>query len=176
MRLIEKLTVVFAAVAVLSPIFAVLAPLVVMRLNNTPQTSEIRVGNAWIRPISVSMPGHEMEGMPDNTAAYLTVENKSSAPDHLHKVTADFAASVEIHQTQIDDRGVAQMQLQAGGIEVPANSTIAISPGGYHIMLSGLTQNLELEGIVSLTLIFSSGKTITVDAVISDLPPNQTDG
>lgn len=108
-----------------------------------------------------------MPNMPDNTAAYLTIENTGTISDRLLRVT-----TVEIHKTEVDDRDVAQMQLQRDGIEVPPRSTVSIDPGGYHIMLSEMTRNLEIGGTVNLTLSFASGQTLSVDAAISDLPPN----
>lgn len=140
---------------------------------STDTVSDIQIHDAWVRPINVVMPEHTMESMPNDsvTAAYLTLENRGSGSDRLTSITTDIANSAEIHQTQIDDRGIASMQWQENGIEIPSNTTVMIEPGGYHIMLTGLQTNLSLDETISLTLTFESGKTINVEAVISDYPP-----
>lgn len=173
MRVIEALTLIFAIIAVLSPFAAILLPRLLQPLS-TPRQSEIAVSNAWVRPIDVPAPSSDMEGMSMNdavTAAYMTIENRGGAADTLISVSTDVASIAEIHQTQIDEMGVARMRPQPEGVEILSNSTLLIEPLSYHIMLSGLTRTLEREQEITLQLTFASGTMLDVVAIVADFPP-----
>jgi len=179
MRVLERLTLVFAVVAVLSPFAAILLPGLLQRLN-VPQESDIVVSNAWVRPVLVETSGQEpmagMESMDSTdsvTGAYLVIENRGSAADRLLSITSDAATTVEIHETQIDDSGVARMRPQPDGIEIPARSTVEVRPGGYHLMLTGIKQTLELGQTIDLSLTFASGATFEVSAVVANYAPTE---
>ena len=51
-------------------------------------------------------------------------------------------------------------------IMIPADSTVKLEPGGYHIMLIDLAKPLKTGSTVKVTLEFESGKTMTVKAVV----------
>jgi copper(I)-binding protein len=100
------------------------------------------------------------------SAAYMLIENRGGAADRLLRASTDAAAVVEIHETQIDDQGVGRMRPLVEGLEIPANGSVRLEPGGYHIMLMDLRRDLVAGEIVRLTLTFESGKEITVEAEI----------
>jgi len=100
------------------------------------------------------------------SAAYMLIENRGGAADRLLRASTDAAAVVEIHETQIDDQGVGQMRPLAEGLEIPANGSVRLEPGGYHVMLMDLRRDLVAGEMVRLTLTFESGKEITVEAEI----------
>jgi copper(I)-binding protein len=52
------------------------------------------------------------------------------------------------------DNGVMKMR-QVDGIDLPAGKTVALKPGGYHIMLTGLAQPLAAGQSFPLTLDFA---------------------
>jgi copper(I)-binding protein len=55
---------------------------------------------------------------------------------------------------------------QVTEIPVPADGSVALEPGGYHVMLLDLKQDLTAGQTVPVTLTFSSGATTTVDAEV----------
>ena len=61
--------------------------------------------------------------------------------------------------------GTMTMQ-EVDQIMIPADSTVKLEPGGYHIMLIDLVKPLETGSTVKVTLEFESGKTMTVKAVV----------
>jgi len=56
-------------------------------------------------------------------------------------------------------------------IPLAAGKTTMLEPGGYHVMLMDLVKPLEKGQKVSVTLVFRSGGTTTVDAEVRDSAP-----
>jgi copper(I)-binding protein len=82
---------------------------------------------------------------------------------------------VELHQTTADASGVMTMA-PVEAVPVPAGGSTELAPGGYHVMLFGLTQPLAEGAIVPLTLTFQSGTVIEVGAVVSSVAPGSSPG
>ena len=81
---------------------------------------------------------------------YLTIRNNGATPDRLTGGTADFAA-VEVHQ-MTSENGVSEMREVEGGLAIPAHGSVALSPGGYHLMFTHLTHPLVKGESVNATL------------------------
>ena len=97
------------------------------------------------------------------TGGYLTIHNQTGEADRLVGVTADFAAKAEIH-TMVHDKGVMRMRALPNGIEIPAGGTVALAPGGLHLMLMGLDRTLEPGQTLEVELTFASGRTLRLSA------------
>lgn len=93
-------------------------------------------------------------------AAYVSVMNHGATPDRLLAVRSDSARSVEVHKTEMAD-GVMKMQA-AGALELPANGMLEMKPGGYHIMLMGLSSPLKQGATLELTLVFEKAGEVKV--------------
>lgn len=98
------------------------------------------------------------------SAAYMVLENAGAA-DTLISAATDAAGVVEIHTVIMED-DVMRMRPVEGGIEIPKDGRITLEPGGFHIMLMDLQEDLIEGDSLSITLLFESGKTIDVDAEI----------
>lgn len=59
-----------------------------------------------------------------------------------------------------------RMRQVEGGIELPAGGQVELKPGGYHVMLIGLTRDLNAGEKFPVTLQFASGATLTVEAEV----------
>lgn len=101
----------------------------------------ISVEDAWAR---ASVPGQM------SSAAYFTVRNTGGA-DTLLSVSSP-SANASMHSTSMDN-GVMRMRPLAS-LEVPAHSTVALKPGGTHVMLMGLKAPLEAGSTIVLDLRF----------------------
>ncbi len=101
------------------------------------------------------------------TAAFGTVVNPGNADVRL--VSADCAAAgmVQLHE-MVDSGGKKMMSQAKDGLVVPAGSHLHLTPGGYHIMLMQLTQQLPVGEQVELTLHFSDGSTLGVTAPVKE--------
>lgn len=113
--------------------------------------------------------GNAMEGQMQhggaNSAIYMLLANGSAAADRLVAAQADVSNAVEIHETRMEG-DVMRMQQVEGGIEVPAGGQAELKPGGYHVMLIGLTRDLNVGDKFPVTLEFASGATLQVEAEV----------
>jgi hypothetical protein len=116
----------------------------------------ITVSDAWVL----------ISGGPDQPAAgYLTIANHGSADDALVAASSPGAASVEVHQSSMDSAGMIGMHPVAR-LGCPIGGTVALAPGGYHLMISGLTGQLRAGDRLELDLVFEHAGTIVVQAEV----------
>lgn len=103
--------------------------------------ADVQVDNAWARATVPGQPtgGVFMELTPDTDTQLVGVE--SPASEHG-----------EIHEMAMQDNVMRMRQITA--LDLPAGQTTALAPGGYHIMLFGLKQQLKEGEQVSVTLVF----------------------
>jgi hypothetical protein len=116
----------------------------------------ITVRDAWART-STSM---ELAG-----AVYLVIENSTGQADALTGAASPAAATVEIHQTVAGASGMMAMQ-PVDAVDLPAGETVTFEPGGYHIMLIGLSAPLEVGATLEITLTFEHAPSRTVTAEV----------
>lgn len=102
------------------------------------------------------------------SAIFGTLNNASKAEVSLVKATSDAAELVELHEMSMVD-GEMKMQPKEGGFVVPAGGTLELKPGGLHIMLIGLKQDIRPGDTVTATLEMSDGSTITTEAIARDM-------
>lgn len=96
----------------------------------------------------------------DVTAGYLTLTNTGTGPDRLVSATSPAAASIELH-AHIHEGGMMKME-QVPAIDVPAGGTVALEPGGLHLMLFGVKPDVLAAGPVPVTLTFEQGGPVEV--------------
>lgn len=100
-------------------------------------------------------------------AAYLTIANDGDADDRLVAVETDVAASTEIHESRLSN-GVMSME-RIDAVEVPAGDQAVLEPGGLHVMLIDVDQDLTAGDTVELTLVFDGAGEHAVDAEVVPL-------
>lgn len=89
-------------------------------------------------------------------AGYLTIRNTGSVADTLVSVETSVAGRGEIHDMTMTD-GVMRMRRLADGIEIPAGGSVALKPGGMHLMFMDLKQRLVEGEKIVVKLTFKSG-------------------
>lgn len=94
------------------------------------------------------------------SAIYFRIENPSDAPDTLVTVATDVSDDAQIHQTVTDEDGQSRME-PTDRIPVPAGATVALEPGGYHIMLLDLKRDLAEGDSLLVELTFAERGTLT---------------
>ena len=102
-----------------------------------------------------------------NGAAYMLIHNHTEADDELTGVSSDVATAAEIHLSQMSSDGTMQMIPQES-ISLPADADVELKPGGYHIMLIGLKQDLKAGDEITLTLHFKTHEDITLTIPVLD--------
>ena len=98
-------------------------------------------------------------------AMYLTIVNRGGADDRLLGVTASRPGMVMVHATETLD-GVARMRM-VRNLPIPAKATVALAPGGTHIMLSGMKEPLVVGEQVELALRFEKAGTKKVAVTVN---------
>ena len=116
----------------------------------------ITVSDAWVQVSG---------GMDLPAAGYFTIENHGSADDALLSASSPRAAAVELHETMPEMSGMIGMDAVAR-VSCPAGGTVAFAPGGYHLMISGLTGQLKAGDLLELDLVFEHAGTIVVQAEV----------
>ena len=132
--------------------------------DSAPPAPDLVVRDAWVRSAVVP------EGMavPVNSAAYLTIRNRGDAPDKLVEVTIGGATRVELHESFVDERGIASMR-PVDSVEVPPGGEARLEPGGFHVMLMGLESTLWVGDSIEIVLRFEVSGEKTVNAVVRQL-------
>lgn len=118
---------------------------------------EISVRDPWVRQ---NPPGTSV------TAAYMIIENLSGTADELLSVGCGCSASASLHVTET--RKDSMVMKKVASVAVPAGASVELSPGGYHVMLKGLSGDIK-ESVV-LELRFLSGARISVKAPVLSSP------
>ncbi len=94
------------------------------------------------------------------SAIFFQIENPSGTPDTLVAVATDVSDDVQIHQSMVDEDGQTRME-PADRIPVPAGATVALEPGGYHVMLLDLKRDLAEGDSLLVELTFADRGTLT---------------
>lgn len=98
---------------------------------------------------------------PMGGAAYFTVENKGGE-DRLIDVDTPGIGKASMHATT-QNNGVMRMR-GVDSLDVPANGTLTLKPGGNHIMIMG--EDIPAGGQATLVLTFEKAGRFSVDAPI----------
>lgn len=121
-------------------------------------------------PEASPMAGEMGMGMGGTGAAYMVITNAGAESDHLIGGSTSVTEVVEIHEI-VDNAGVMEMRPLAEGLEIPANGTVVLEPGGYHVMLIGLTEDLVADMTFDLRLRFEQAGEVTVPVVVQRSAP-----
>jgi periplasmic copper chaperone A len=127
---------------------------------------DITVTDVWVR--------QPAEGQ-TRSAAYGTITNNGEADITLVGGSVPFDATVEIHETVMDDAGTMQMQQREDGFVIPAGGSFTLEPGGPHIMLIDIDP-ADFVGEIDITMIFDDGTELTVTAPVRSLAGMDMDG
>lgn len=115
----------------------------------------VQVSNAWMRP---TVPGQQATG------AYMSL----TAPKALTLVgiSTPAAGIAEVHEMKMDGDVMKMREIPA--LALPAGKTVALKPGGLHVMLMDLKQPVAKDTRVPMTLRFrdAAGVESTLDLVL----------
>jgi copper(I)-binding protein len=116
----------------------------------------ITVTGAWSRPAV------------DTAVVYGIVRNLGPRPVVVVGASSPIARSAELHESMTMDAGkmdgaaMPAMGMQpVGRLVIRPRGTLALKPGGYHLMLLGLRQPLAAGRRFPVTLRFADGARVT---------------
>lgn len=138
-----------------------LATLAVLLLASTAYAHEVTVGDLQIIHANIPAP----MGSGQVAAGYMGISNEGDHPDTLIGVEVGFAAKAMLHTTEFSADGVASMK-HVEALEIPARDTVVLEPGGYHIMLMGLNQSLNVGDMMPATLIFEQAGRVEIEFMV----------
>jgi copper(I)-binding protein len=121
--------------------------------------SKVHVLDAWARPAGPGMP---------NSAAYGLMVNLTDEDETLVSASTNAAETVELHEMVMGENDVMQMRPLEGGILVPAGSAVLLKPGGLHVMLIGLTADLQAGDTIDLMLTFAETGEMEIEAPVRE--------
>lgn len=121
-------------------------------------SDQVNVGDAYVRAVPPGQP---------NSAAFMEIANSSSVDHALVGGSSPAAEVVELH-THTMEGGMMRMR-QVDKIELPAGQSVKLQPGGLHVMLIGLKQNLVPDENVAITLKYEDGSEATLEAPVRKL-------
>lgn len=119
---------------------------------------EVVVSDAYARAVPPGQP---------NSASFMTLTSKSDKDHALVEASSPAAEVVELHTHTMKD-GMMQMR-RVEKIDIPAGAETKLQPGGLHVMMIGLKQELKPEQEVTLTLVFEDGSKAEVTAPVRKL-------
>ena len=105
--------------------------------------AELAIDDAWIR-----------SGPPNSKtfAGYLKFTNRSSAEISIKELKSNAFEKIEMHSSFTED-GISSMK-KLNALEIPANSTLNLKPGGYHLMLSSPNKMIKESDLIELMIYF----------------------
>ncbi|RAY16834.1 hypothetical protein DPM19_01320 [Actinomadura craniellae] len=101
------------------------------------------------------------EGM---TAAFGTLTNTTGAELTIVSGATPASPKVELHEVA-GTGGEMKMRPREGGFTIPAGGRLELKPGGFHIMLMGVTKPIKPGDQVAFTLTLKDGTTFPFTAL-----------
>jgi len=114
------------------------------------KVGSIKIENAYVR---ATAPGQPAAG------AFMKIDN-SGAADQLLSASSPAAGEVQLHQMSME--GNVMKMGQVKDIAVPANGSVDLKPGGYHIMLMNIKAPLKAGETVPVKLKFAKAGEVEV--------------
>ncbi|MFD1746686.1 copper chaperone PCu(A)C [Rhizobium helianthi] len=119
------------------------------------KVGDLEIGHPYSRAM---LPGAKVGG------GYLKITNKGG-DDRLVSVTTERAASAQIHEMQLNDNVMVMRELKEG-LPVPANSTVELKPGSYHIMFMNVTEPFKEGEMIKARLVFEKAGPVDVEFAV----------
>ncbi|HMR70061.1 MAG TPA: copper chaperone PCu(A)C [Rubrivivax sp.] len=136
-----------------TPTIKTLAPLALAALLAAPLAhAQTTVTDPWVRGT-----------VAQQKATGMFAKISSAQGGRLVAASSPAAGVVEIHEMSMD--GNVMRMRAVGALDLPAGKTVALEPGGYHVMLIDLVQPLAAGQTVPVTLVVegADGKRETVE-------------
>lgn len=126
----------------------------------TVSDSSISITDVWARTSPM---------MTSAGAVYMTIE--STGDDALLAAAVDplIATGAQVHETAMDGSEMAMREVER--VEVTAGEPRVLEPGGYHVMLTGLSVPLELGQVFDVVLTFENAGEVTATVKVREEAP-----
>lgn len=100
---------------------------------------------------------------------FLAITNNGDSDDRLIAATSALSDDMQIHEMKLED-DIMKMRELGDGLLAPAGETVALQPGGYHIMFMKLKKPLVEGDVINVTLTFEKSGDIEVPMEVRTRP------
>ncbi len=97
-------------------------------------------------------------------AGYMAISNNGDSAEYLLAIEPSFADAAEVHKSEMQD-GIARM-VPVGVLEIPADDTVVLEPGGLHVMFFDPKGPFEPGEELPVTLIFENEGPVPVGFLV----------
>ena len=118
--------------------------------------AQVVVKDAWVRAT-----------VPQQKATGAFMQLRAAKDSKLVSASSPITPTVEVHEMAMQDNVMRMREVPA--IDLPAGKTVEFKPGGYHVMLMDLKQQVKEGDTVPLTLVIE-GKDGKRDSVEVNAP------
>ncbi|MBB6346171.1 copper chaperone PCu(A)C [Nonomuraea muscovyensis] len=132
------------------------APAATASASASAAGAALTITDPWVKTVKKGM-----------TAAFGTLVNNTDADIAVVAGTSPLSPTIELHEV-VDSGGKMVMRPKEGGFVVPARSTHELKPGGDHIMLMGVTEEVKPGARIPFTLTVKDGAPLEFTAVGKD--------
>jgi len=135
------------------------AALLAAALFSLPAAAQVTVTDPWVRG---TVQGQMATG------AFMKLQSSKDA--RLVEARSPVAGVVEIHEMAMENNVMRMRAVKA--LELPAGRAVELKPGGYHVMLMDLKQQVKEGEVVPVTLVIEAGgkrETVEVKATVRAL-------
>ena len=127
---------------------------------SVPALAEVTVKDSWVRGTTPAQKA---------TGAFMEITSSEAAA--LLTASSPVAGVVEIHTMKMED-GVMKMRALSK-LDLPAGKAVKLAPGGNHVMLMDLKQQMKKGDVVPITLKIEGAdkkvQTLEIKAEVRDL-------
>ena len=106
-----------------------------------PAQAQVAVKDPWVRATVSQQKA---------TGAFMQITSAQDA--RLVEARSPVAGVVEVHEMKME-KDVMKMRALPEGLALPAGKSVELKPGGYHVMLMDLKQQVKEGDVVPLTLV-----------------------
>ncbi len=107
-----------------------------------------------------------------NGAAYFTLRNNGDKTRYLTGATSKLSKKVELHQ-HIHANGIMKMRPVTEPLAIKPRDTLTFAPGGYHVMMFGMSEKKKQGDKFTLMLEFKNGEKLPVDIEVANSAPGK---
>ncbi len=119
------------------------------------EAGEIHIDHPWSREAPPSAPV---------IGGFLKLNNHGDKVDALIAAESPISRHIELHNHMMKD-GVMKM-VKVDEISIPANGSVALEPGSFHLMIFNPTQTLKEGDRFPVTLSFKNGGKVKVEMAV----------
>jgi copper(I)-binding protein len=117
---------------------------------------DLNAHDAWARPTDKG----------GTAAAYFLIHNHTPNSDELIGASSSISENVEIHQSKLVDDVMKMEMIQS--LALAPGDEYSFEPGGLHVMLIGIKDELKSGDRFDLTLDFKNHEDITLQVEVTD--------